>query len=251
MTQDPKEPNQSSTANSGSSHWPWAMALMVTACCGLIGFAVHECAHVPAAIADGLKNFAPSTTTNTVINTYLGDLHPQKKLVVLQTSINVESHTVRRTDFPLGIYGGRTIVSLRANGNQIQYYVPLEDMTGDDFKVDLARHVIRVTIPRPRLDEDFVDVQTNPAKLDIKTDLGWSSLDRYEGAELREESLKELRLAVIQDGKTSVNLLGYAADHALTVFRDQIAARFASALGGDWVAEVNFRSHLPTTMPSS
>ncbi len=54
-----------------------------------------------------------------------------------------------------------------------------------------------------------------------------------------------------EESAATGNLLGYAADRALTVFRDQIAARFASALGGDWVAEVNFRGHHPTTMPSS
>ena len=55
--------------------------------------------------------------------------------------------------------------------------------------------------PDPVLDEDMVDVQSDPSKIKIKTNVGRWRLDSKSGRFLRNQVRKSLREKVIAEGK--------------------------------------------------
>ncbi len=221
------------------SHWPWAIALMFTVACASTVYLVGRFTSIPGEVVRGL---GPQSTYTTAIHNTVGTLRGVKKLVVLNVPISAEITKSKETRV---IYGkvnmGTTVVTLRANDNKVQFYIPLEDMKQEDFQYDKQRRVILVNIPKPMLDEDMVEVQTDPNKIEIRTDVGWASLNSREGNFLREEPKAELRPRVLATAKDYPLLQAHAADRGLIVFREDIVARLADALGQDLVAEVRYR----------
>jgi len=231
----------------GASHWPWAVAIMFASGCILTGYIFNHFTHIPADIAKTLgDSLKATTTTTTVIRTAVSELHGVKHLVVLTAKVDAVITKNKETRRLWGkLYLGTTTVEVRATGNQVQFYVPLEDLRSDDFRYDEKRHVLQVTIPRPVLDEQFVDVQTDPSNIQIRTDVGWASLERYEGAFLRDDAIRDLRPQVIKTAKEYPLLLDHASDRGLLVFQEDIVDRLKEALGNDLIAVVNYRQEAP------
>lgn len=142
--------------------------------------------------------FAGTRTKTTVIRSVLGRIRGQSKLVVLTRE--VEARIVKTDSKTLwGIDLGTTTVEVRAPG-KVQYVVPLEELTESDFVFRPAARQVTVALPRPRLDPSMVEVESDPAKVEVHREIGWARLNSYSGQYLEDEARGELRLAALQAG---------------------------------------------------
>jgi hypothetical protein len=212
------EPKPAAPAAKTRSLWPLAFVLVALAIIGSgtfivlrvigIGEKVGESAvtapnKLMATLADAFK---PKVTVNTVINSTLQSLKHDPKLVVLTASVNVEiTKESEKTLWGL-VDMGKTKARIKAYGNKVQYVVPMQGLSEKDFVYDDVHKRIVVTIPPPQFDDEIVEVQSNPAMMEIETDVGWGRLDKFSGELLRDTARRDLRPAVVREGKSDLLL---------------------------------------------
>jgi hypothetical protein len=74
-------------------------------------------------------------------------------------------------------------------------------VTPHDFRYDEVHKRLTVRLPAPKLDEEVVEVQSDPGKIEFRTDVGWARLNSRSGQFLREQAQRELRHAIIREGQ--------------------------------------------------
>ncbi len=221
--------------------WPIAFALVAITAIAAVAFIFHECspARMSRTIASGLAQaFQPQVNVNSVVYTTLSNMINQAKLVVLTTQINVDM-TKADEKVVWGIPLGTTKVMLRALDNRVQYYVPLTDITKKDFRYDNVHKRLTVRVPSPLLDRDLVEVQSDPAKIEFRTDVGWARFDSRSGQFLRDQAQRDLRPALIREGHNPLYL-----DKAKTNAREslkKLLEPMAAQLKEDVELEVEFK----------
>lgn len=199
------------TSNQGSRfRWPHAVAAIALVCAlALITcftMALKSCEKAVANPIDRLQEaFHPSVSATTILNTTVTGISRKTKLVVFTVEITSEVTQEEESRWCYGIiYLGTTKVRIRASGNRGQYYIPTGDITVDRFEYDEGRGVLTFRVPHPVFDEEVVDVQSDPSKIEIETSVGWSSLDSFEGEEVRQKAKSKLRQAVIAEGRREI-----------------------------------------------
>jgi hypothetical protein len=136
------------------------------------------------------------------VSSAVGALNKKGKLVVLTPTINVRIEKSKEDRTLWGkVYLGTTRVLVEAPDNRVQFYVPLDGISSENVTFDPEASALRVRVPRPVLDEEVVDVQSDPARMRVETNLGWASVDRLDGQFLRDQAKQELRLQVIVAAK--------------------------------------------------
>jgi hypothetical protein len=207
MSEDQDQvPNEKSARRTSGTAWAIAFAMVGITAIAAITFMFRECspAHLAQIASSGLAQaFQPRVNVNTVIYTTLSNMVSQSKLVVLNTHINVDL-TKSNEKVIWGVPLGTTTVKVRALDNIVQYYVPLTNISKADFKYDDVHKRLTLRVPAPRLDEDLVEVQSDPGKIEFRTDVGWARLDSRSGQFLREQAQKELRPAIVREGNSSI-----------------------------------------------
>ncbi|MFM7051049.1 MAG: hypothetical protein ACKOYN_02805 [Planctomycetota bacterium] len=99
---------------------------------------------------------------------------------------------------------GRTRVELVAEGNRVQYVIPLGEPSrpGEPpierrFEGEGDALTLVLTLPPPRVDETVVDIQSDPAKLKLQVDRDW--VDHVVGDDrARDLALSRIREAVVR-----------------------------------------------------
>lgn len=131
---------------------------------------------------------------NTLISTsttaFISSIRSEAKYVVASQSLTV---TVQRAEEYRGWWGfylGTTTASIRVDDCRVQYIIPTEKVRSDDFVFDQSHNTLTVTLPRPVLDQDIVDIPSDPAKWWIQSSNGWS---RFNKAEVAAEAQKAIR----------------------------------------------------------
>lgn len=121
---------------------------------------------------------------NTLISTsttaFISSIRSEAKYVVASQSLTV---TVARAEEYRGWWGfylGTTTARIRVDDCRVQYIIPTDKVSTDDFMFDRSRNTLTVTLPRPVLDQDIVDIPTDPAKWWIESSSGWSRFNRAE-----------------------------------------------------------------------
>ena len=197
-------------ASAPKSAWPWAFAVVALGIVAAATFlslklidAGRDAAMLPVRAIDRLGAiFKPNVTVSTVVMNTVEKLKKESKLVVLTVTVNVE---VSKKSEKNSLYGlvdfGETTVTLKAYGNKVQYFVPLAGLKTDDIRYDPVSKKVIIFLPGPELDEGIVEVQSDPARMELRTDVGWARLDRFSGQFLRDEAKRDLRPAVIRAGK--------------------------------------------------
>ncbi len=223
--------------------WPAAFATVAIMGLLMVIVVVRSCqstaskaaANVSAIIATAADLFKPKVNVTTALFTSLESLKQESKLVVLTATLNVE--ILKQSEKDLSVFGksvplGTTSVRLRAAENKVQYYVPLKGLTTNQFTLDPLHRRIELKVPKPRLDQEVVEVQSDPAKLTLETDVGWARLDRQSGQALRDEARQELRNAVLREGANPLYLT-QAKENARQALQDllkPLAANLAEAV---------------------
>src|SRR5947207_4211903 len=208
--EEKKEPATIPQRRSFGAGTAWAIAFAVVAVTAIaaVAFMFRECspAHISRNISSGLAQaFQPKVNVNTVIYTTLSNMVNQSKLVVLSTQINVDL-TKSNEKVIWGVPLGTTTVTIRALDNRVQYYVPLTNISKGDFRYDDVHKRLTLRVPAPRIDEELVDVQSDPSKIEFRTDVGWARLNSRSGQFLRDQAQRELRPAIVREGNNSLYL---------------------------------------------
>jgi len=240
MNENPT-PETKPAARSSGNAWAIAFAVVAVTAIAAVAFMFRECspAHVSRTVSSGLAEaFQPKINVNTVIYTTMSNMVNQSKLVVLSTHINVDLMKSNEK-VVWGVPLGTTTVTVRALDNVVQYYVPLTNITKADFKYDDVHKRLTVRIPAPRLDEDLVEVQSDPGKIEFRTEVGWARFDSRSGQFLRDQAQKELRPAIVREGNSSLYI-----DKAKMNAREslkKLLEPMASKLKEDVELEVEFK----------
>jgi hypothetical protein len=171
--------------------------------------AVNAPGKLAATIADAFK---PKVTYNTVIHSTLQNLQHDPKLVVMTASVNVEITKESEKTLWGMVYMGKSKVRIKAYGNKVQYIVPMQGLSETNFFYDDFHKRVIVTVPPPQLDNNMVSVQSDPAMMEIETDVGWGRADKMSGDFLRDAARRDLRPAVVREGKSELLMEKARAD---------------------------------------
>jgi hypothetical protein len=151
--------------------------------------------HLADRLGDLLR---PNVTAKTIVFNAVGEMKKQKKLVVLTVEVTAEIHKENQKSW-LGVNWGTTTVDLKAPG-KVQYFVPLERFGPSNFVVAADRRSMVVRVPEPVLDREIVEVESDPAKLEVRTEAGWARLASWSGKALEDSAKAELRRNVLAAG---------------------------------------------------
>ena len=203
----------------------WASAVVAVALILTTGYVVLRIGAIPGAVVgkagvvlkDMLK---PTINIEQVIANTIGELKKESKLVVLTVEITVRekrSSTKRTLWDTLSL--GETIVEVLVTGNKVQYIVPTAVISKDTFRWDASRGEVTIDIPCPVLDEDIVEIQSDPAHIEVRKDIGWGRLESRSGAFLEQQIRRDLRSHVIREGNNEL-LIERARRNAEQAIRD-------------------------------
>ena len=151
--------------------------------------------HLVDRLADLLR---PNVSAKTVIFNAVGEMTKRKKLVVLTTDVAADIHK-ENTKWWLGVNWGTTTVDLKAPG-KVQYYVPLDGFAARDIAVAADGRSVVVRVAEPVLDREIVEVESDPAKIEVRTEAGWARLQAWSGKTLEDSAKAELRRHVLEAG---------------------------------------------------
>lgn len=204
--QQPRSLQPETPVRNSSTAWAISFAVVAVTAIAALAFIFHECSprRISRDVATGLaRAFQPQVNANTLVFSTVSNMVNQSKFVVLSTSINVEM-AKSNEKIIWGVPLGTTKVTLRALDNRVQYFVPLTHVTARDFRYDDVHKRLTVRVPAPKLDEDVVEVQSDPGKIEFRTDVGWARLNSRSGQFLRENAQRELRPAILREGNNSL-----------------------------------------------
>lgn len=196
-------------------------------------------------LADGLRGaFKTEVNYRTAFVGAIESARASGKLVVYTQTVTAVVEKTSEKKYAIKFLGdikmGDTVTSLRASGNKVQYYIPLDELDESDFSYDASAKCMTVTLPRPSLDTEMVEVQSNPEFIEIQTNVGWGRLGSYSGAFLEEQAKKELRDAVLKEG--SKPLLREKADaEAETLVKTNLFAPLIQSLADGVTLKVLYR----------
>jgi len=160
--------------------------------------ALYSLSVVKQAAQSAAEAFHPQTKYITVLSGAIGELNNTPKLVVLTASLNA-SVTQESITTLFGVSVGSAKAEVTAPA-KVEYILKLQDLKMDDIYYDELGKRMVVTIPHPMLDTDIIQIESDPAKIQVRTELGWSPLSIFKGGAVREEAMKHLRQSAIELG---------------------------------------------------
>jgi hypothetical protein len=156
------------------------------------------------AVYDKLKGAVkPVETARAGVTSQFARVSSSPQLVVMKDAVDVD---ITRSNERLILWGrlnlGKTEVELKARGNKVQFYVPMSQLKADDFSYDPDARRVVVRVPEPVLDRELVEVQSNPADIEVRRDAGWARLSALSGKALEREAREALRDEVLTAADT-------------------------------------------------
>src|SRR5690606_40971464 len=89
---------------------------------------------------------------------------------------------------------------------RVQYVVPLDAVSRDDFFYDPETRRLLLTLPNPRLDPAIGAVSTDPSRVEVFREIGWRRLDALSGRYNEDRARRLLREAAIGAGHSGDGL---------------------------------------------
>ena len=234
----------------GRTGWPLAAVLITLLVMAPITFVVYKLAGAAESVAQAPGKLAtevagafgkavrPKVSIKNVVLTAVASMQHQAKLVVLDTTIDLDV-TKDESYTALGcVYLGTNRVRVIARENRIQYVIDLAHASAGDFAYDEPGKRLTIYVQRPSLDEDMVSVQSDPAKCyPAEYEGGWMRFDKSETlAHVREM----LRPAVVQQGRCDFVL--HEAERAGIAAVKTFADPLVGSLKGEGIAvDVQYR----------
>jgi hypothetical protein len=200
----------------------WALAAVSIVMILTIGFIVIKIIGTPAKVIEIINDsitgmLKPNVKIEVVILNTIGELKKESKFVVLTTEITVNE---KRSSIKKILWDklslGTTVVEMRVPGNKVQYIIPTAEIK---FHLNEARSEVVIDIPSAILDEEFVDIQSDPSLIEVRTKIGWGRLQSHSGKQLEDQIRADLRSLVIEQGKKEL-LLDRARNNAEEAIRN-------------------------------
>lgn len=221
-TGERQDPDLLAPVPTPSAHWPWAIVAL--ALIGSVTFIAYHLISTPERATDSLHQalrkdlgdlyetvreaadrFArtagdalkPDVTFRSSVFSSFRKLKGQGKLVVatIEVDVQVEKSSQKKLWNYLDL--GETRTSMKVRNNKVQYYIPVEAIAEDIFHYDSATRTVQLRFPAPVIDQEVVDVQSNPEHYEIETDVGWARLRSYSGKQVEKEARESLRGEVL------------------------------------------------------
>ncbi len=209
--------------------WPCIYFLMLFICSfGLFLYKAYRITKLPEKIWNDTGGkigsaFTPKVSVKTIIANTIGKVNVNAKMVVLTAEISVNLKKASgKTIFMDMISLGTTTVEILVPQNKIQYVVYTASLTPDCFKYDDKAELLELELPEPVLDEDIVEIQSNPDLIQVQKSIGWARLSAYSGKALEDQLKGEIRKQVIQEGKNEL-LSDKAFMEAQKIFEDLLS----------------------------
>ncbi len=166
------------------------------------------------------KIFRPNVYNVEITLNTIGKLQQESKIVVLTAELTVDVERSSTKRFMWDYYDlGTTTVRMKVPGNKVQYYIPADSLDENSITWDHERQELVLNLPDPILDEDIVEVQSDPRLIQVQKDIGWARLDAYSGKAMEDQIKSELREKVIEAGKHEL-LLEKAKRNAEKVIKE-------------------------------
>ena len=223
-------------------HFIWAVAFVavfaITAIWVVPLFMVRELGNNGI---DALKMaLKPSIDAKSIFSQLLGGTDRTRKLVVVTQTVDVDLYReyhkrVLNDWFP----AGSAWVRVKVLDNQVQFYVPVEEITGQNFVYDDLTRTLRLISPALRIDREMVSVQSDPAKIIFEEKGSWVPLIGPKVEALRNEAMAELKSEVLR--AASHELVKEEARREAQKALDQFFGMLKASLRDD----VKLQIHLP------
>lgn len=78
------------------------------------------------------------------------------------------------------MYFGTTVAQIRVDDCKVQYVIPTDQIKATDFTYDGKAKTLKVSLPRPVLDQEFLDVPTDPEKWWVYSASAWARFNKDE-----------------------------------------------------------------------
>lgn len=205
---------------------------------------VRKIAAVATATKEMVKKAEHRTFQPAIVLTALGESSSRGKLVVFTQEVTTQAtiESDRRLTEKRYVPGTQRRLTILAEGNRFQYYVPVHQISENNFSMEEELQRLHVRLPEPLLDEEMVSIQSDPAKIMVESTGGLLTFgdDRVEiqkaQAALKPAVLKQARAASVKkqanEGAREVmtNLLrdvlrGTGYDSPVIIFEDSTSQR--------------------------
>jgi hypothetical protein len=170
------------------------------------GFIVYKIIVIPENVAGIIKKgFNPKIDIRNISYNSINEIKKDPKLVVMTAEINV---AIERSSEKSILWGklklGTTVVEIKVPENKVQYILPTNSINREDFKWNEYRRELTIYIPKPVLDTDIIEIQSDPNKISIRKDIGWGRLKGYSGDFLENNIKSNLRIKVIETAQNDL-----------------------------------------------
>jgi hypothetical protein len=158
-------------------------------------------------------------TIDSIIYSTIGELKKESKIVVMTGEVNL---SVKRshTKFFSRLNLGTTAVEVLVPQNKVQYVIPTNAISEESFRWNDETGEVSIEIPTPVIDEEIVEIQSDPSLIKVRKEIGWGRLESRSGEFLERQIRQDLRSLVIEEGKGNKLMLEQAKKNAQEVIRE-------------------------------
>ena len=158
-------------------------------------------------------------TIDSIIYSTIGELKKESKIVVMTGEVNL---SVKRshTKFFSRLNLGTTAVEVLVPKNKVQYVIPTNAISEESFRWNDETGEVSIEIPTPVIDEEIVEIQSDPSLIKVRKEIGWGRLESRSGEFLERQIRQDLRSLVIEEGKGNKLMLEQAKKNAEEVIRE-------------------------------
>jgi hypothetical protein len=158
-------------------------------------------------------------TIDSIIYSTIGELKKESKIVVMTGEVNL---SVKRshTKFFSRLNLGTTAVEVLVPKNKVQYVIPTDAISEESFRWNDETGEVSIEIPTPVIDEEIVEIQSDPSLIKVRKDIGWGRFESRSGEFLERQIRQDLRSLVIEEGKGNKLMLEQAKKNAQEVIRE-------------------------------
>lgn len=158
-------------------------------------------------------------TIDSIIYSTIGELKKESKIVVMTGEVNL---SVKRshTKFFSRLNLGTTAVEVLVPKNKVQYVIPTDAISEESFRWNDETGEVSIEIPTPVIDEEIVEIQSDPSLIKVRKEIGWGRLESRSGEFLERQIRQDLRSLVIEEGKGNKLMLEQAKKNAHEVIRE-------------------------------
>ena len=166
--------------------------------------------------ADSIIRPERKVTIDSIISSTIGEMKKESKIVVMTGEVNL---SVKRshTKFFSRLNLGTTAVEVLVPKNKIQYIIPTNAISEESFRWNDETGEVSIEIPTPVIDEEIVEIQSDPSLIKVRKEIGWGRLESRSGEFLERQIRQDLRSLVIEEGKGNKLMLEQAKKNAQEV----------------------------------